>query len=1004
MSGRKTLFAAGLALLLVGASVWLAHVLPAGHTRALRVARPATTDASAAERLRPAPPASAGIPMEFVLFDHPYPVLAMRDGAPDARGLRRREWLLQTDEAYGPARVEEQVRAGQRPGEETVLRREAFVAGEVLVKPREGLAPDALFAALRGIGAASWRPINGSAYWVARLPSPDLDTKPRALAALAGRADVVAAAEGNGLGAGCLVPDDPRFPAQYSLQNTGQNGGVVGADVRMVPAWDIQHASPAVIVAILDNGFDFSPPDLAPNRYRDPREVPGNGIDDDGNGFIDDWSGWDFVDNDNDPDPTGDHGTTVASILGAKGNNGTAIAGVTWEVQILPVKVTSGGGGGTGTTANLTAGINYARTKGVRIMSMSLAGYPYSAAMLEAIEAARTAGILLSISSGNAGTDNDVIPMYPGSYPSDNILAVTNTDNFDQLNPSSSTYGLQSVDLGAPGTRIATIGRNGVDLTGTGTSNSAPLVAGVAALLLAERPDATVADLRRWILTTVDPLPSLAGRCVSGGRLNAYAALRAAQVPPAVTSQPTSQTTTVGQTATFSIAVNGNGPVAYRWQRLAAGSTTWIGLNEGGSYRGVTSATLTVGSPTAAMSGDQFRCVATGSLGSVTGSAATLTVSGGAVSLLQYPVSLTMDGPGNLYVADAAANTIRKITPAGLVSTLAGTAGSVGSQDGTGSAARFNQPGGITVDVAGILYVSDTGNATIRRITPEGIVTTLAGSASSRGNQDGAGAGASFGSPTGIAVDGAGNLYVADAYNATIRQITPTGTVSTLAGLAASRGDADGIGSAARFNYPNGVAVDAAGTLYVADTYNHAIRRVTSGGVVSTLAGSAGINGSNDGTGSYALFNQPYGVEVDTAGRLYVADTGNATIRRITPAGVVTTLAGVAGIAGLADGAGGLALFNQPRGVVVDDSGSLYVVDTGNAVLRRVKAAGSVTTLVLTEAGTGTPPQTPPGNPPPPPTGTSSGGGGGGGAMEVWFVVLLALLGVARLWRKSRSF
>ena len=938
------------------------------------------------------------VPREFVLFDHPYPVLAMREGAPEARGVRRREWLLQTDERFGPIRVEELVVDAPTGSLETVLKREAFAAGEIVVRPREGVAREQFVATLAQAGATSWQPIFGSGYWLARFPAPGLDTKPQALAALGARPDVVAAVEGNGLGAGCLVPDDPRFPAQYSMQNTGQNGGVVGADVRMVQAWDIRHASPAVVVAVLDNGFDFSPPDLAPNRYHDPREVPDNGIDDDGNGFIDDWSGWDFVDNDNDPDPTGDHGTTIASILGAKGNNGSAIAGVTWEVQILPVKVTSGGGGGTGTAANLTAGINYARTKGARIMSMSLAGYPYSAAMLDAIEAARTSGILLSISAGNAGTDNDLIPMYPGSYPSDNIVAVTNTDNFDQLNLSAATYGLLSVDLGAPGTRIATIGRNGVELTGTGTSNSAPLVAGVAALLLTERPDATVPDLKRWILSTVDPLPSLAGRCVSGGRLNAYAALRAAQVPPAISAQVTGQTTPAGQTAAFSIGVNGNGPITYRWQRLAAGSTAWINLSEGGSYRGVTSATLTVNSATAAMSGDQFRGVATGLIGSVTSDAATLTVSGGASSLLQYPVSLTVDGPGNLYVADAAANIIRKITPAGMVSTLAGTAGSVGFQDGSGSAARFNQPGGIVVDLAGNLYVADTGNATIRRITVDGTVTTLAGSASNRGNQDATGIAASFGSPSGITVDRAGNLFVADAYNATIRKITPAGAVSTLAGLAGSRGDGDGTGSAARFNFPNGVAVDAAGTLYVADTYNHAIRRVTSGGVVDTLAGSPGISGSNDGTGVYALFNQPYGVDVDTAGTLYVADTGNATLRRITPAGVVTTLAGAPGIAGLGDGTGGLALFNQPRGAVVDGTGGLYVVDTGNAVLRRVSATGSVTTLVLSDPGAAPPlPVTPT------PTTSTSSSGGGGGKMDAWFVGLLAVFAAAGLWRKSRS-
>jgi sugar lactone lactonase YvrE len=808
-------------------------------------------------------------------------------------------------------------------------------------------------------------------------------------------------AEGNGLGTSCSVPDDPRFPEQDSLQNTGQMGGRPGADIRMVAAWDIRRTSPDVIVAVLDMGINHDHPDLVDNMYRDRRELPANGVDDDHNGFIDDWSGWDFVNNDNDPEPASDHATGAASIIGARGNNGLAIAGITWEVQLLNVKVNDSTGG---TTANLIAGINYARTRGARILSMSLGGYPYSAATLEAIEVARTADILLVIAAGNGGTDNDGVPFYPSSYASDNIIAVANTNNLDELNLAASSYGLQSVDLGAPGTHLLGLGLGSGYRYGNGTSSATPHVAGVAALLLAERPDATVADVRRWILSTTDPLASLAGRCVTGGRLNAYAALRAAQVPPAVTTQSTGQTATAGQAATFSLAVNGNGPVSYRWQRLAAGSTVWTSLNEGGSYRGVTGATLTISATTAAMSGDQFRCVATGALGSVTGNAATLTVTG-APGLLQYPVSLARDGAGNLYVADAAANTIRKITPAGVVSTLAGTAGSVGAQDGTGSAARFNQPGGLAADAAGNLYVADTGNATIRRITPDGFVTTLAGLSSVRGNQDGTGAAASFSSPAGIAVDPAGNLYVADAFNATIRQITPAGAVSTLAGVAASRGDADGTGSAARFNYPNGVAVDAAGTLYVADTYNHTIRRIGAGGVVSTLAGSAGLNGSNDGTGGYALFDQPYGVQVDAAGRLCVADTGNATIRRITPAGAVTTLAGVAGIAGLGDGAGGQALFNQPRGVVVDDAGSLYVVDTGNAAIRRITTAGTVTTLALIEAGTTpttpTPPVTPP-PPTPPTTSTSSGGGSGGGAMESWFVGLLALLGASGLWRKSR--
>ena len=179
-----------------------------------------------------------------------------------------------------------------------------------------------------------------------------------------------------------------------------------------------------------------------------------------------------------------------------------------------------------------------------------------------------------------------------------------------------------------------------------------------------------------------------------------------------------------------------------------------------------------------------------------------------------------------------------------------------------------------------------------------------------------------------MAVDGSGNVYVADSGNYTIRKITPAGVVSTLAGLAGSSGSADGTGSAARFYYPTGVAVDGSGNVYVADTGNYTIRKITPAGVVSTLAGLAGSTGSADGTGSAARFYYPYGVAVDGSGNVYVADTGNYTIRKITPAGVVSTLAGTAGSSGSADGTGSAARFNYPTGVAVDGSGNVYVADS----------------------------------------------------------------------------
>jgi DNA-binding beta-propeller fold protein YncE len=320
----------------------------------------------------------------------------------------------------------------------------------------------------------------------------------------------------------------------------------------------------------------------------------------------------------------------------------------------------------------------------------------------------------------------------------------------------------------------------------------------------------------------------------------------------------------------------------------------------------------------------------------------------GSAASFYTPAGIAMDAGGNLYVADAYNNTIRKITSAGVVTTLAGTAGSFGSTDGTGSAASFRWPYGIAVDASGNAYVADTGNNTIRKITSAGMVTTLAGTAGRSGSTDGTGSAASFDDPEGIAVDASGNVYVADYGNDTIRKVTSAGVVTTLAGNAGTQGSTDGTGSAASFDYPQGIAVDASGNIYVADSYNNAIRKITSAGVVTTLAGTAGVWGSTDGTGSAASFHLPQGIAVDASGNIYVADYGNDTIRKITSAGVVTTLAGTAGVWGSTDGTGPAASFAYPGGITVDASGNDYVADTWNDTIRKITSAGVVTTLAGT--------------------------------------------------------
>lgn len=294
-----------------------------------------------------------------------------------------------------------------------------------------------------------------------------------------------------------------------------------------------------------------------------------------------------------------------------------------------------------------------------------------------------------------------------------------------------------------------------------------------------------------------------------------------------------------------------------------------------------------------------------------------------------YPTSVAVDASGNVYVADYGNDTIRRISPAGVATTLAGLAGSSGSADGTGSEARFNSPYGVAVDGSGNVYVADTYNNTIRKVTPSGVVTTLAGLAGSYGSSNGTGSAARFFSPRGVAVDSSGNVYVADTYNDMIRKVTPAGVVTTLAGIAGYPGSDDGAAGTATFYRPSGVAVDSAGIVYVADSSNRTIRKVDSGWV-STLAGVAGSDGDSDGTGSGARFSWPWGVAVDSTANVYVADTYNYTIRKITPGRVVTTIGGLAGYSGSTDGIGSAARFAGPTGVAVDSSGNVYVADRDN--------------------------------------------------------------------------
>jgi hypothetical protein len=326
---------------------------------------------------------------------------------------------------------------------------------------------------------------------------------------------------------------------------------------------------------------------------------------------------------------------------------------------------------------------------------------------------------------------------------------------------------------------------------------------------------------------------------------------------------------------------------------------------------------------------------------------------------------LAVDKSGNIFVADSGNNTIRKITSTGVVSTLAGLAGSYGSADGAGSNARFFNPGGVAVDSAGNVYVADRDNHTVRRITPAGVVSTLAGLAGSRGNTDGVGYTARFDGPAGVAIDSTDNVFVADGNNNTIRKITPAGIVSTFAGLAGSYGNADGARSTARFDGPEGLAIDSVDNVYVADSINDTIRKITPAGLVSTFAGRALIDGSADGSNSNARFFNPCGVAVDSAGNIYVADTLNHTVRKAAapdpvpqlltqPCSQVVPMGVNATIAVVPNGTAPLSYQWKKGSANLADGGNISGATGATLILANVQLAdaGSSSVIVANSAGT----------------------------------------------------
>jgi PKD repeat protein len=327
-----------------------------------------------------------------------------------------------------------------------------------------------------------------------------------------------------------LTPNDPKFSELWGMHNTGQTGGTVDADIDAPEAWELATGSSSVIVAVIDTGVDYNHTDLSPNMWRNPGEVSGNGVDDDGNGYIDDIYGIDAYNNDSDPYDDHYHGTHCAGTIGAKGNDGFGVAGVNWDVKIMALKFL--GSGGSGPTSGAVTCMDYVidqKQKGQNIIvtSNSWGGGGADQNLLDAINAAGNLGVLFIAAAGNNSSNNDSSAYYPANYDSPYVVTVAATDHNDQL-ASFSNYGANSVELGAPGVSVVSDSPGDGFRTLNGTSMATPHVSGAVGLIASIFPGDTPIERKDRILNYVDPIPALSGKTITGGRLNLYQAVQSA--------------------------------------------------------------------------------------------------------------------------------------------------------------------------------------------------------------------------------------------------------------------------------------------------------------------------------------------------------------------------------------------------------------------------------------------------------------------------------------------
>jgi subtilisin family serine protease len=503
----------------------LSHAVAASHTNPVLSSAQSSPPpvATASTTTLPALPPAGGIQSSPSLAG--LPVVAGQDTAlPGRTGWIKRVRILKADFKYPLWRVEETLQPGGPGQQDRVFSRRVMVADHAVVRLNSPSDSGKLQSLIQTLGLSLRRAMHMPGCYLVSIPDQTPAALPRLLALLNREPGLIRYAEPDYIvHTQQTLPNDPYFSSLWGLRNASRPG----ADISATKAWDLTTGGTQVVVAVIDTGVFYTHPDLAANIWTNTLETA-NGLDDDGNGYVDDVRGWNFVTDTNDPKDDQGHGSHCAGTIGGVGNNGTGVAGVNWRCRILPIKFLDASGSGAESDAAdalfYVAGLRQ-RGVNIRLTSNSWGGGENTATLLDAIRTNAALGILCIVAAGNDGLNNDQYPFYPASYGESNMIAVAATDSRDAL-ANFSNYGAASVHLAAPGVSIISTYLNGGYATMSGTSMATPHVAGAAALLWNTWPTARAEDIRDALLRGVDPLASLSAKTITGGRLNAFKALQ----------------------------------------------------------------------------------------------------------------------------------------------------------------------------------------------------------------------------------------------------------------------------------------------------------------------------------------------------------------------------------------------------------------------------------------------------------------------------------------------